>query len=148
MAVWIPNYDLFLFSFCIGCWESEEESISTKKSVCADDTLQGDRRCGLESPQLGTSSEYGFLTSRVTAPVIKELYKRGCSSWGFTRVLEKETVSFTQVLERVFADAYWVVKLDLHLIHWIVLNPLWGVYLAIVSEGPKDKHFDLGFSNP
>lgn len=98
---------LLFLHWMLGKWSGE---YLHKKSVCPDDTFQGDRRCGLESPQLGTSSEYGFLTSCVTAPVIKVLYKRGCSSWGFTLVLEKETVSFTWVLERVFADAYWVAK--------------------------------------
>jgi len=80
------------------------ESVSTKKSIRADSTRQSERGGGLESPESQTGSEYRFLTSCVTAPVIKELYKGGCSSWEVTFVLEKKTLSFIQVLERVFAD--------------------------------------------
>lgn len=33
MSVSIPNYDIPLFSFCIGCWEGDVESVSTNLSV-------------------------------------------------------------------------------------------------------------------
>lgn len=42
-----------------------------KKYICADNTFQGDGRHGSESPESGTSREYGFPTASVTYSVMK-----------------------------------------------------------------------------
>lgn len=76
-----PRFDIPPFCFCIRCWESQVENVPTINP--SDDTLQGARGSGLESPESGTGSGYRFLTSCMTAPVIKELYVRGCSSCTF-----------------------------------------------------------------